>query len=79
MELIDIRQACKKAVANHTCGAASPEVSVWYMDTIGFYEMCLDIAESVTGVREMSWPEFERYQIELSRYINRTGMFDRCN
>ena len=69
MEQIDIQQACQNAVAHYACGAASPGVAVWYMDTMSTYEVCLDIAESVTGSREMSWPEFERYQIELSRYI----------
>ena len=59
---------CRAAVAQYCCcdvrdaDASSRCDNVYYLDFVDMYEICLDVAQRVKGVRAMGWDEF----IEIS-------------
>ena len=55
---------CRAAVAQYCCcdargaDASSRRDNVYYLDFVDMYEICLDVAQRVKGVRAMAWEEF---------------------
>ena len=52
---------CKAAVAQYCCcdaDAGSRRDSVYYLDFVDIYEICLDVAQRVKGERMLAWDEF---------------------
>jgi len=55
---------CRAAVAQYCCcdvrdaDASSRCDNVYYLDFVDMYEICLDVAQRVKGVRAMAWEEF---------------------
>ena len=59
-------------MVNYACCEDVPgELLVWAdsMNIIDEYEVCLNIAESAKGIREMSWTEFCAYKEELEKFV----------
>lgn len=54
----------RAAVAQYCCcdtrgaDARSRRDSVYYLDFVDLYEICLDVAQRVKGERAMAWDEF---------------------
>ena len=59
-----ILDECRAAVAQYCCcdargaGERSRYDSVYYLDFVDLYEICLDVAQRVKGERVMAWDEF---------------------
>ena len=59
--IIDARRV---AVAQYCCcdvrdaDASSCHDNIYYLDFVDMYEICLDVAQRVKGVRAMAWEEF---------------------
>jgi hypothetical protein len=56
-----ISDECRAAVSQYCCcdaDAGSRRGSVYYLDFVDIYEICLDVAQRVKGVRAMAWEEF---------------------
>ena len=57
-----ILDECRAAVAQYCCcdvrDAGSRRDSVYYLDFVDIYEICLDVAQRVKGERAMAWEEF---------------------
>ena len=68
----DMQPVCRKAMVNYACCEDLPGVLLCWadsMDIIDEYEVCLNIAESAKGIREMSWIEFCAYKEELRKFV----------
>ena len=56
-----ILDECRAAVAQYCCcnaDAGSRRDSVYYLDFVDLYEICLDVAQRVKGERVMACDEF---------------------
>ena len=59
-----ILDECRAAVAQYCCcdvrdaDASSRHDNIYYLDFVDMYEICLDVAKRVKGVRAMAWEEF---------------------
>ena len=56
-----ILDECRAAVAQYCCcddDASSRRDSVYYLDFLDMYEICLNVAQRVKGERTMEWDEF---------------------
>lgn len=59
-----ILDECRAAVAQYCCcdargaDASSRRDSVYYLDFVDIYEICLDVAQRVKGERMLAWNEF---------------------
>ncbi len=63
-----ILDECRAAVAEYCCcdaDAGSRRDSVYYLDFVDMYEICLEVAQRVKGERAMGWDEF----IEISACV----------
>ena len=52
---------CMAAVSQYCCcdaDASSRRDSVYYLDFVDIYEICLDVAQRVKGERMLAWDEF---------------------